>query len=114
MSAQLIIEAAAKLVKQQWTQGDYARNAKGVPVDFKRGKNFCVVGAILAQGSQSKRDMLRDGIGGQDVTKALGYVEDASKRLYKRSAYWVNDNLKHEDVLAVLRLAWKLSKEDQQ
>lgn len=93
--------------RSRWTQGALARNARGRPTCFKRAASWDILGAILAQGSQTESAMRRDGMNSENAT-ATGYVQQAASRLFKMSAETVNDTMGHEQVLAVLRLAWKM------
>lgn len=104
------IEAAAKLLSghNRWTQGALARNARGKPTCFSRGVSFDVLGAVLHQGSQTERQMLKDGIN-NGMAKTLGFVQRAAHRRYKASAETVNDTTDHATVMDLLRYAWKLA-----
>lgn len=93
--------------RSRWTQGALARNARGRPTCFKRAASWDILGAILAQGSQTESAMRRDGMNNQNAA-AAGYAQRAALRLFKMSAETVNDTMGHDQVLAVLRLAWKM------
>lgn len=106
-----VIEGAAAMLKDnhRWTQGALGRNAKGYPCCFKRAESRDVIGAILAQGSQSAKAIKRDGVKSNAICEALATVQIAAAMKHRASAERVNDTTDHETVMALLRQAWKLA-----
>ncbi len=99
MSTVETLKAVKALIEdpKRWTQGEYARNAKGRKVSptGKAGTCFCVAGALRRVTRKSYEQSAKEWL----------IVWRASERLFKRGPYQVNDDLGHEAVMQVLDAA---------
>lgn len=79
-----------------WCQGSFATDVNGKYVTSTQDNNanrFCAVGALW----RSRKDLPYPKL----VPKVeLEKLEEAARKLFGNSIYWVNDYLGHEEVLA--------------
>jgi hypothetical protein len=90
-----VLRAARELIAdpERWTQGEYARDADGKPVDDgdERAVRWCATGAIW-----------RTAPSGSVACRTIQLAAEVARRAHDMGLMQVNDRLGHQAVLRVL------------
>jgi predicted metal-dependent hydrolase len=108
--ANIAIEAIGQMLadKRRWTQGALARYRTGREAPPTRGAAWDLLGATYKVLDVRISDETVDRQTNLHAV-VFAHIQEASLLLHQRSAERVNDELGHDAVMAVLRLAYRRS-----